>query len=157
MNQLTENFGQVTSLDVHSFDYSMELWSSITENLWLFSTSFIGLLETLAELSEIFACLWANIIEKFDNYLRVSSCSCVDVHVNIASSWSVVDSISKSISGLLSIDEDASLIGVSVLLKSPLNERFFTADVDGVVYENNWASLMLIKVTFEVILESFQI
>jgi len=108
-------------------------------------------------LSEIFACLWANIIKEFDNYLRVGSCSSIDVHVNIASSWSVVDRISKSISGLLSIDEDASLVGVSELLKSPLNEGFFTADIYGVVNEDDWTSLMLIKVTFEVILESFQI
>jgi len=114
-------------------------------------------LETLAELSEIFACLWANIIKEFDNYLRVGSCSGIDVHVNIASSWSVVDRISKSISGLLSIDEDTSLVGVSELLKSPLNEGFFTTDIYGVVNEDDWTSLMLIKVTFEVILESFQI
>lgn len=135
----------------------MELRSSVTEDFWLFSARLVSFLETLAELSEIFTCLWANIIEQFNYDLRVSSCSSVDVHENITSSWSIVDSVSEGVGSHFSVDEDASLIGVSVLLKSPLDERFFTSDVDGVVNEDNWTTLMLIKVTFEIILESFQI
>ena len=42
-------------------------------------------------------------------------------------------------------------------MEGPFNKGFFTADIDGIVHENNWTSLVLIKVALEVILESFQI
>ena len=69
MNLLTENFRKVTTLDIHAFDHPMELRSSVPEDFWLLCARFVGFLESLAELSEVLARLWADVVEEFDNDL----------------------------------------------------------------------------------------
>ena len=81
----------------------------------------------------------------------------VDVHLNVRSTDSFFDGVLVRIVSHLLIDEVGSIVDVSELLEGPFNKGFLTADIDGIVHENNGTSLVLIKVALEVILESFQI
>lgn len=62
-----------------------------------------------------------------------------------------------SISCQLFIDKNASLISVSEFLKSPLQERFLASNVNGIVDENDRATLMLIEMSLQIVLELLEI
>jgi len=117
---------------------------------------FTSFLEASTEFFEVFTCFGGDIIKKlYNNSRRLSRSS--NIHKNVASAWSIIDGTSMSISCQLFIDKNASLISVSEFLKSPLQERFLASNVNGIVDENDRATLMLIEMSLQIVLELLEI
>ena len=83
---LSIGLGEVSSLNIHSFHYSVKLCVSVAKALL---TS--RLLDTAAELLEVFTSFWANVFKKFNNNFGGNTRASVDVHVNVGSARRFID------------------------------------------------------------------
>jgi len=84
---------QVSTLDVATFDYSVEMRVSVSNSL------FTTLVETTAQLLEVGAGLWALIFKQLNNNLLALLVASFDIEIDKASSLGVVNHIFMCING----------------------------------------------------------
>lgn len=91
-----EYFAQITALNKEALDYSVEFRASITDlvNAAFWVDSFTV---ALAEFPEVFTCFRADVVKKFNNDFRGLRTASVDVQIDIASSWCIINCSSVSI------------------------------------------------------------
>ena len=98
-------------MNVHAFDYPIDLCAGVAYSLWLTLWS-----EAFAKLSEVVTCLRRDVIEELDHDLVRKSCTSMDVHENVTPSRCVVYCVSVSVQSKVFVDEPLCSVCVSEVL-----------------------------------------
>ena len=114
-----------------------------------------------AQLLKVVTCFWAEVFEKLEDYLlfgvSVLTEWVSDVHVDVRSIGSAINTLFVSVRSHLLIDKNVSSITIPVLLLSPFQECITVADIFAIVDVDYQIALVTVEVTFLFSLERFQV
>ena len=114
-----------------------------------------------AQLLKVVTCFWAEVFEKLEDYLLFGVSILTewvsDVHVDVRSVSSAINTLFVSVRSHLLIDKNVSSITIPVLLLSPFQECITVADIFAIVDVDYQIALVTVEVTFLFGLERFQV
>ena len=114
-----------------------------------------------AQLLKVVTCFWAEVFEKLEDNLlfgvSVLAEWMSDVHVDVRSVSSAINTLFVSVRSHLLIDKNVSSITIPVLLLSPFQECIAVADIFAIVDVDYQIALVTVEVTFLFGLERFQV
>lgn len=114
-----------------------------------------------AQLLKVVTCFWAEVFEKLEDYLlfgvSVLTEWVSDVHVDVRSIGSAINTLFVSVRSHLLIDKNVSSITIPVHLLSPFQECITVSDIFAIVDVDYQIALVTVEVTFLFGLERFQV